>query len=137
MVGFPDWARGRVRVISADGTAAAESIDVTPGGGGKWLVLALWGAHNDNAAARDCAWSLIDSVGSTTVVFPTQSCAIGILRSIYSLDTAAGLIHHFPHPFVLSPTVSARFTVTAVGATKVAYYRGVVIELQGVSDLSG
>jgi hypothetical protein len=96
------------------GTAGVAYVDLTPAVGHCYRILAAYGSHDDNAAARDCLFALQQGSGlAMRDLFTARSDAIGVKMHLYSLC-------YFQEPLILRYGQTLRYAVGAIGAGKIA-----------------
>lgn len=116
---------GELKLVTKTGTAAGTDLDVAPASGRKWLVIDMWGTHDDSGGNQDISWQLYNSV-SGAIARTLANIAAYVLLPFSANGTA------YPNtllsPMVIDDTVYMRLHAGAMGAGKKLYAYGIVLE---------
>ena len=124
---FPE---GKLVLLYKEGSAAGDqTVNLQPRANVEWLVMAVWGYHDDNAAGRDSNWQWADGVH--TVYYPVIVAMTNLQR--YCLEAIDGNESRQGRglqglPFRITVDVFPSFTVKALAAGKKPFIAGIALE---------
>jgi len=133
-------SEGVSRVVSIQSAAAAQILDITPDTGCEWVVVFLFGIHDDTGN-HVLNWRFtetnVERTGSPLSIDGIGAAVSSVQPvSIYSWDVSSSRANFAvaPEPIVLTHNVKATLcSDAAMGAAKKLYIKGLVCERRGVS----
>lgn len=131
------FVRGKPKVVSEEATTANgdTSVDVRPAAGKRWLVIVMWGEHDDTID-RNCNWQFYD--GTTTVDGVTLAMGANKgypLCQMEPTNFTLAYAHQFLAPVILTRNVYAQFKGASLATGKKVYAKGLVLELDEFGDV--